>query len=93
MVTILIKPLLYLMAFGQAAVLFASAIGLACGLLMRSVRASAWLLTRAEGPAALGIYLRCTYAPTNNHPLTRCRAMVNRSSPFPGSPTGHRELK
>jgi len=42
MVTILIKPLLYLMAFGQAAVLFASAIGLACGVLMRSVQASAY---------------------------------------------------
>jgi hypothetical protein len=68
MVTILIKPLLYLMAFGQAAVLFASAIGLACWLLMRSVRATEWLLTTGRRPRSSGDYLRCTYAPTN-HPL------------------------
>ena len=37
--TILIKPFLYLIAFGPLAVLFASAIGLACWLLIVCVRA------------------------------------------------------
>ena len=73
MVTILIKPLLYLMAFGQAAVLFASAIGLACGLLMRSVRASAWLLTTGRRPRSYGdlptLHLR-SHQPSLN-PLPR----------------------
>jgi hypothetical protein len=36
--TILIKPFLYLIAFGPMAVLFASALGLACGSLMMCVR-------------------------------------------------------
>jgi hypothetical protein len=74
MVTILIKPLLYLMAFGQAAVLFASAIGLACGLLMRSVRASAWLLTTGRRPRSSGdlptLHLRSHQQPSLN-PLPR----------------------
>jgi hypothetical protein len=35
---ILIKPFLYLLAFGQTAVLFAGAFGLACLLLMTCVR-------------------------------------------------------
>jgi hypothetical protein len=38
-VTILIKPFLYLIAFGPLAVLFASVFGLACWLLMVCVRA------------------------------------------------------
>ena len=42
---ILIKPFLFLVAFGPIAVLFASVIALACGLLMMCVRAIAWLLT------------------------------------------------
>ena len=37
--TILIKPFLYLIAFGPLAVLFASVFGLACWLLMVCVRA------------------------------------------------------
>ena len=43
--TILIKPFLFLTAFGPMAVLFASVIGLACGLLTMCVRAIAWLVT------------------------------------------------
>ena len=43
--TILIKPFLFLIAFGPMAVLFASVIGLACGLLTMCVRAIAWLVT------------------------------------------------
>jgi hypothetical protein len=39
--TILIKPFLYLIAFGPLAVLFASVFGLACWLLMVCVRAIA----------------------------------------------------
>ena len=42
--TILIKPFLFLIAFGPMAVLFASVIGLACGLLTMCVRAVAWLV-------------------------------------------------
>jgi hypothetical protein len=41
--TILIKPFLFLIAFGPLAVLFASVFGLACLLLMTCVRAIAWL--------------------------------------------------
>jgi hypothetical protein len=37
--TILIKPFLYLIAFGPLAVLFASVFGLACWLLIVCVRA------------------------------------------------------
>jgi hypothetical protein len=40
---ILIKPLLFLIAFGPMAVLFASVVGLACLLLMTCVRAIEWL--------------------------------------------------
>jgi len=40
---ILIKPFLYLLAFGQTAVLFAGVFGLACLLLMTCVRAIVWL--------------------------------------------------
>jgi hypothetical protein len=42
---ILIKPLLFLIAFGPLAVLFISVFGLACLLLMTCVRATAWLVT------------------------------------------------
>jgi hypothetical protein len=42
---ILIKPFLFLVAFGPIAVLFASAFGLACLLMMTCVRAIAWLVT------------------------------------------------
>jgi hypothetical protein len=44
-ILIVIKLFLYLTAFGPMAVLFASVIGLACGLLMVCVRAIAWLVT------------------------------------------------
>jgi len=47
-VTFLIKPLLYLIAFGPMAVLFASVIALACALLMMCVRAVAWLAAATE---------------------------------------------
>ena len=43
---ILIKPFLYLIVFGQIAILFASVVGLACGLLMMCVRAIASLRPR-----------------------------------------------
>jgi hypothetical protein len=43
-VTFLIKPLLFFIAFGPMAVLFASVIGLACWLLMMCLRAIAWLV-------------------------------------------------
>ena len=42
--TILIKPFLFLIAFGPMAVLFASVIGLGCGLLTMCIRAIAWLV-------------------------------------------------
>jgi len=42
---ILIKPLLYILAFGETAVIFANVIGLACWLLIMCVRAIAWRLT------------------------------------------------
>jgi hypothetical protein len=42
---ILIKPFLFLIAFGPLAVLFASVFGLTCLLLMTCVRAIAWLVT------------------------------------------------
>jgi len=42
--TILIKPFLFLIAFGPMAVLFASVIGLACWLLTMCVRTIAWLV-------------------------------------------------
>ena len=44
-ILIVIKLFLYLTAFGPMAVLFASVIGLACGLLTMCVRAIAWLVT------------------------------------------------
>ena len=47
-VTFLIKPLLYLIAFGPMAVLFASVIALTCGLLALCVRAIAWLAAAIE---------------------------------------------
>ena len=47
---ILIKPFLFLIAFGPIAVLFASVFGLACLLLMLCVRAIAWLLTTGQRP-------------------------------------------
>jgi hypothetical protein len=47
--TILIKPFLYIFAFGQAAVLFASVIGLVCWSLIICVRTIAWRLT--TGPS------------------------------------------
>ena len=48
--TFLIKPFLFLIAFGPMAVLFASMIGLACGLLTMCVRAIAWLVTIGQRP-------------------------------------------
>jgi uncharacterized membrane protein YedE/YeeE len=52
LMTILIKPFLYLIAFGPMAVLFGSAIGLAGWLLMMCVRAGARLaiIKRAHYP-------------------------------------------
>jgi len=49
-VAILIKPFLFLIAFGPIAVLFASVIGLACWLLMMCVRAIGWLSTTGPRP-------------------------------------------
>ena len=46
---VLIKPFLYLLAFGQTAVLFAGVFGLVCLLLMTCVRAIAWLVTIGAG--------------------------------------------
>ena len=43
-ILIVIKLFLYVTAFGPMAVLFASVIGLACGLLTMCVRAIAWLV-------------------------------------------------
>ena len=47
--TILIKPFLFLIAFGPLAVLFASVFGLACLLLMTCGRTIAWLVTVGQG--------------------------------------------
>ena len=47
---ILIKPFLYVIAFRPIAVLFASAIGLVCWLLIMCVRAIAWLPTTGQRP-------------------------------------------
>ena len=47
-VPILIKPFLYVIAFRPIAVLFASAIGLVCWLLITCVRAIAWLPTAGQ---------------------------------------------
>jgi len=49
-ILIVIKLFLYLTAFGRMAVLFASVIGLACGLLTMCVRAIAWLATIGQRP-------------------------------------------
>jgi hypothetical protein len=49
---ILIKLVLYILAFGQVAVLFASAIGLGCWLLIVCVRAIAWRFTTDPGSSA-----------------------------------------
>jgi hypothetical protein len=49
---ILIKLVLYILAFGQVAVLFASAIGLVCWLLIVCVRAIAWRFTTDPGNSA-----------------------------------------
>jgi hypothetical protein len=49
-ILIVIKLFLYLTAFGPMAVLFASVIGLACGLLTMCVRAIAWLVTIGQRP-------------------------------------------
>ena len=45
---ILIKPFLFLIAFGPMAVLFASVVALAGWLLMVCVRAIAWLATMGQ---------------------------------------------
>ena len=50
-ILIVIKLFLYLTAFGPMAVLFASVIGLACGLLTMCVRAIAWLGQRLGNSA------------------------------------------
>ena len=49
---IVIKPFLYLLAFGQTAVLFAGVFGLACLLLMTCVRAITWLPRAAKADIA-----------------------------------------
>ena len=46
--TFLIKPLLFFIAFGSMAVLFASVIALAGGLLMMCIQAIAWLTAGTE---------------------------------------------
>ena len=47
---LLIKPLLFLVAFGPVAALFASVVGLACLLLMTCGRWIAWLATMGQRP-------------------------------------------
>ena len=47
---ILIKPFLFLIAFGPMAVLFASLIGLACGLIAWHVKLFAIVKTAPEAP-------------------------------------------
>jgi hypothetical protein len=69
-VLILIKPFLFLIAFGPLAVLFASVFALACLFLMTCVRAIAWLtkvatellnaVTPTE-PRRAALYLRRTF--------------------------------
>jgi hypothetical protein len=70
--TILIKPLLFLIAFGPMAVLFASVFGLACLLLMTCFRAIAWLpraatenAWKAKGPGGGGASLQGLKAVTD----------------------------
>jgi hypothetical protein len=69
---ILIKPFLYLLAFGQTAVLFAGVFGLACLLLMTCVRAIVWLpraatenARKAKGPGGGGASLQGLKAVTD----------------------------
>jgi len=52
---ILIKPFLYLIAFGPLAILFATVFGLACWLLMVCVQGFTWLQVsaRSTGPPPL----------------------------------------
>jgi hypothetical protein len=71
---ILVKPFLFLIAFGPLTVLFASVFGLACLLLMTCVRVIAWLPraatkllnvvnpTEPEG----SLYLRRTFGPNGS---------------------------
>ena len=63
---ILIKPFLYLLAFGQTAVLFAGVFGLACLLLMTCVRAIAWL-PRAATEMLLNAVNSTELAPKAQH--------------------------
>jgi hypothetical protein len=72
---ILIKPLLFLIAFGPIAVLFASVFALACLLLMTCVRAIAWLPRAATEllnavnpiePQGAALYLRRTFGATGS---------------------------
>jgi hypothetical protein len=67
---ILIKPFLFLIAFGPLAVLFISVFGLACLLLTTCVRAIAWLPRAAtellnavnpSEPRRAALYLRRTF--------------------------------
>jgi hypothetical protein len=69
--TILIKPFLFLIAFGPLAVLFASVFGLVCLLLMTCVRAIAWLPRAAtellnavnpSEPRRAALYIRLPFA-------------------------------
>src|SRR5262245_13173051 len=80
-VPILIKPFLYVIAFRPIAVLFASAIGLVCWLLIMCVRAIAWLPTTGQRPRNsanlprrrttlphLCGFARCTQSPPRQRP-------------------------
>jgi hypothetical protein len=79
---ILVKPFLFLIAFGPLAVLFASVFGLACLLLMTCVRAIAWLPKAATEllnavnptePRRAALYLGRTFRPgwIGHKPLNR----------------------
>jgi hypothetical protein len=70
---ILVKPFLYLIAFGPLAILFASVFGLACWLLMVCVRAIS--LANCTWPqVSVGVG---TLSPTD---ATRCRGTNGRQA-------------
>jgi hypothetical protein len=64
--TILIKPFLFLIAFGPMAVLFASVIVLACWLLMVCVRAIGWLIRPRNSVDVPRLHLRPLPIPNNS---------------------------
>jgi len=101
-VPILIKPFLYVIAFRPIAVLFASAIGLVCWLLITCVRAIAWLPTagqrlrnsanlprrRTSSPAPMWL---CSYA--QSPPRQRPAEGHGGARPRPRGRSGHRRQR